>query len=686
MDRSFSREPMLDMFIFETVQLVEQLEQLILNSEKQNGLETSINEIFRIMHTIKGSAAMMFFTNISSTAHSIEDVFFFLREERPKEVDYSRLTDIVLESIDFIKAETAKIQSDKNPDGDPSELIYSVKSFLSTLKKSDSTKPKINEDDQSIPSQSKFNVASYKGNYDSKIKYKAVLYFEEGCEMENIRAFSVVYSLKEIAEDIQHIPEDIIDNEESAEDIRSNGFHILFSTEMGTEQVKSHIEETLFLKELKLELSDDNEPFHNGGRKKEIFLDESVDEVPEKNSRVEKEIEISAHKTQQSYISVSVAKMDKLMDLMGELVISEAMVAQNPDLRVKGLQLNNFNKAVRQHHKIINELQDIVMSARMVPLAATFQKMTRIVRDMCKKLNKDVSLEIIGEETEVDKNIIEHISDPLMHLIRNSIDHGIEHCEERLSKGKPKEGKIVLEAKNAGGDVWIIVKDDGKGLDRDRILKKALEGGLTNKTGDELTDKEIYSFIMLPGFSTKENVTEFSGRGVGMDVVAKNIESIGGSVIVDSKPGEESTISIKIPLTLAIIDGMIVRVGNSTYTIPTISIKESFRVKKEDIIRDIYDNEMMMVRGECYPVIRLHQIFKVKSAVCRIDQGIITMVESNAGCICLFADALIGEQQVVVKAVPQYIKTTRGISGCTLLGDGSISLILDIAGLVERTG
>jgi two-component system chemotaxis sensor kinase CheA len=306
---------------------------------------------------------------------------------------------------------------------------------------------------------------------------------------------------------------------------------------------------------------------------------------------------------------------------------------------------------------------------------------------MCKKLNKEVELKFAGEETEVDKNIIEHISDPLMHLIRNSIDHGIETSEERLKKGKPQTGTITLSAQNAGSDVLITVTDDGKGLNRVKILEKAKKNGLLYKPENEMSDKEVFSLIFLPGFSTKDNISEFSGRGVGMDVVLKNIEAVGGSVSVDSVAGESTTVTLKIPLTLAIIDGMNIRVGAATYTIPTVSIRESFRADKKNIIIDPDKNEMIMVRGRCYPALRLHEHFKVRTNITDITEGIIVMVENGDDTICIFADELIGEQQVVVKTLPAYIRNIRkirGLAGCTLLGDGSISLILDTAGFFEK--
>lgn len=377
------------------------------------------------------------------------------------------------------------------------------------------------------------------------------------------------------------------------------------------------------------------------------------------------------------------AKADRLMDLIGELVISESMVTQNPDLI--GLEIDNFQKSARQLRKIISEMQDTVMSIRMVPLSATFQKMNRIVRDMSKKMDKQVKLTIIGEETEVDKNIIEHISDPLMHLVRNSIDHGIETVEERIDKGKQQVGNLVLEAKNAGSDVLIIVKDDGKGLNEEKILEKARNNGLLTKDESEMSKKEIFNLIFLPGFSTKEAVSEFSGRGVGMDVVVKNIEKIGGTVSVDSVLEFGTSITIKIPLTLAIIDGMNVRVGNSRYTLPTSSIKEFFRPKESDIIKDPDNNEIIMVRGQCYPILRLNEHFSIRTDTNKLSDGILIMIEQDEKWVCILVDELLGQQQVVVKALPDYIKNIRNIkdlAGCTLLGDGNISLIIDMDGLM----
>lgn len=686
-------EPLLDMYVFETLQLLEQLEQIIIGSEKSAQFtQDTVNEIFRIMHTIKGSSAMMNCNSISSLAHSVEDLFYIIRENNLNNFDKSNLCDNVLECIDFIKAEILKIEKGENENKNAMPLIEKIRAFSSSISGAkQETNPDMKKTYASMHEKetSAKNVNIENEPSENIKSYKAVVFFEEGCEMENIRSHIIIKNLKDIATEITYHPEDIISNNDTAEIIQKEGFHIWFKSECSFGEIQEFFSQTIFLKDLELNELTENKTtdeviyfgaeMQTSGYQSDYSLSSNC--TGEKNTDRENVLLSS----QQSLISVNVSKLDILMDLIGELVISASMVEQNPDL--SGLSLENFQKAARNHNKIIHELQDIAMSIRMVPLSATMQKMNRIVRDMSRKLSKEVTLNIVGEETEVDKNIIDHISDPLMHLIRNSIDHGIETAEERKSKGKPETGVITLEAKNAGGDVLITIRDDGRGLDKEKILSRAKTAGILNKPENEISDREIYSYIFLPGFSTNTEVTEFSGRGVGMDVVTKNISAIGGAVAVDSRPGEGMAITLKIPLTLAIMGGMIIRVGLSTYTIPMISIRESFKAEENSVITDPDGNEMMMIRGECCPVIRLHKLYNVWTEITNISEGIVIMVENNGKGICIFADKLIGEQQVVVKALPDYIKNikkAKGVAGCTLLGDGSISLIIDIADLVEE--
>jgi len=680
-------ESMQAMFIFETRQLVEDLEQRILDSEKVGGFGGSVHDIFRIMHTIKGNSAMMMIDNIASLAHHLEDLFYYLRENNTPEIDYVSLSDILLKAIDFIKNELISIENNEGVKGDTSELSGLIYAYLDYLKSMPGGSREVNNNPQlEAISKSECSWSTKTASEPQPFKrFQVLVLFAEDCGMENVRAFLLLHKLEEMAEQIEYFPTNIVENEASSQLIRTNGFRMVFASSFSQEEIAAHLQAAAFISRLEIEEIVPPSALPVSGQAS-MEQDQTVTELaawqplnPDKDDH-HKPIRPAA------LINVNVGKLDTLMDLVGELVIAEAMVTQNPELL--GLQLDGFFKASRQLSKITHDLQDIVMSIRMVPMAMTFQKMQRVVRDMSHSLNKQVELDLIGEETEVDKNIIEQIADPLIHLIRNAVDHGIETAQERKHLGKNEQGKISLEARNSGGDVWIIIRDDGRGLDKDKILTKAHEHGLLDKNQIEPSEREIYSYILLPGFSTKIEVDEFSGRGVGMDVVNKNIEKIGGTVLIDSSPGKGTVISLKIPLTLAIIDGMVVKVGNASFTVAMTSIRESFSIHDEDLICDPAGNEMLLIRGEAYTVFRLHERFRLHSDITRLQDGIIIMVEYEGRCVCLLADRLLGEQQVVIKPLPEFVQRirgkVRGISGCTLLGDGTISLILDVAGLINN--
>lgn len=702
-----SREPMLEMFIFETVQLVEQLEDILIESEKSNQISpASVNEVFRIMHTIKGAAAMMMYDNIARLTHATEDLFSTIRAAREPRIDCVRLTDIVLRVSDFIKGEVAKIEEGQEPDANPDNLIEQVKAYVVSPAKADpapaaAAAPVAASKVAASPVAA--SIAEPEPIFGELHSYAARIFFEEGCQMENMRAFTVVHSLMPHVHEMWYEPADIADNEASSDIIRETGFHIYFTSEESQEVLYACLDQTLFLERLEFEATEPASAAKPGLASPALAVDaypaistpsaspaiSAVTATADLETATAADIaDVAAlagraepTKAVQSIISVNINKLDTLMDLVGELVIAEAMVTRNPEL--EGLQLDGFHKSVRQLNKLTTELQDIAMSIRMIPIAATFHKMQRIVRDMNRKLGKDVELVVAGEETEVDKNIIDSLSDPLMHLIRNSLDHGIESPAERLAAGKPEKGTVLLEAKNSGGDVWITIKDDGRGLDKAKILKKAAQQGLLIKPEADYTDKEIFNFILLPGFSTKDKVSEFSGRGVGMDVVRENINKINGTISMDSAQGRGTTIQIRIPLTLAIINGMLIEVRDTRFIVPTTSIREVFRVDGRQVIRDTEGNEMMMIRGQVYSLCRLHTHFRITARTEELSEGIIIVVEDGDSTLCLFADALIGEQQVVVKPMPAYLKKNPSLAGCTILGDGSISLILDISGLVK---
>ena len=381
-------------------------------------------------------------------------------------------------------------------------------------------------------------------------------------------------------------------------------------------------------------------------------------------------------------IRVDIRKLNSLINLVGELVIAEAMVTRHP--HVAQAEVESLDRAIHLLRRVSRDLQDISMSVRMVPLAATLRKMIRLVHDLGNKFNKKIRLKLIGEDTEVDKTVIEQIADPLVHIIRNAADHGIETPQERESAGKPQVATITIEGRHEGGEVWILISDDGKGMDRDLILSKAREKGLAGDEADEWTDSRLFRLIFEPGFSTAQNVSDVSGRGVGMDVVRKNIEKLKGKTDIQSIPGKGSTFILRIPLTLAIIDGMIVRVGKARYTIPLLAIRESLRPEPTWITETPDGQETVRIRDDFYPILRLHRRFNKAPDYKELHEGILVLVECDRRVIALFVDEILGRQETVIKGLSDYLGESPGISGCTILGDGEVSLILDVAGLVEE--
>ncbi len=379
-------------------------------------------------------------------------------------------------------------------------------------------------------------------------------------------------------------------------------------------------------------------------------------------------------------VKVDTVKLDSLVDLVGEMVIAQSMVAQDP--RVTAVQSEQLTRNLAQLTRITKELQRVSMSLRMVPIRGMFQKMTRVVRDLAVKAGKQVQLEMSGEETELDRTIVEELNDPLVHMIRNSMDHGVEKAEVRLAQGKTPYGTVRLRAFHQGGNIVIEVRDDGAGLNRDRILAKAIQRGLA-KADAQLSDKEVFAFIFGAGFSTAEKVTDISGRGVGMDVVRRNIEKLRGKIEIESTPGQGSTFSIHLPLTLAIIDGLIVGLGGERYILPTLSVRESFR-PTADMISTVHERgELVNVRGRLIPLLRLHELLGLPGATTDPTQGILILVESDYRCRCVLVDQLIGKQEVVIKSLADIFKRKPGLAGAAILGDGRVGLILDVAGLME---
>ncbi|WRS26338.1 chemotaxis protein CheA [Oscillospiraceae bacterium MB08-C2-2] len=796
-----SNDSMLEMFLFEMSSLLEQLDEILLNSEKSQQLSTDdVNEIFRIMHTIKGSSAMMEFSIIATVTHRLEDTFYYIRENGIDHALFTHLFDLMLDASDFLRSQLEAIQNGNALAEGNDELIARVESFMNELRGEAPAQPAA-APQAPVPDLFADVPAATPAQPDSPPKYHLHVLFEEDCGMENLRAFMLVNALAQRGSILCTEPSDIERNPASANVILASGFEIVMATDMPQAVLEQMVSQFVHVASVEISpMSAESFQCHmNAQSAKEggslyhvevLFEDdcgmenlrafmlvnslrsnsrvlsfnppdiesnpgtatvimqngfslelESLLDQADLQAAVQKALHvksarvtlISPAKTavaaqpaatqaeapkpasstpvpakaavsapaapaweapaanhtnkpvKQNLITVNLEKLDALMDIMSELVITESMVTRSPDLN--GLALDNFNKSARQLRKLTDELQDMVMSIRMIPISATFQKMQRIVRDMSRSLGKDVNLTTMGEETDIDKTIIDGVADPIMHLVRNCMDHGIETPEERVAAGKNAKGNITLSAQNTGGEILITVSDDGKGLDTEKLLKKAKSAGLLTKPEKEYTEREIFNMLTLPGFSTKEQVTEYSGRGVGMDVVKKNVEKIGGHLTIESKKGYGTTVFLKIPLTLAIVDGMDITVGDGIYTLQITSINESFKAKKEQVIHDTSGNEMIMLRNNVYPIIRLNELYSVPDAITDIEEGLLIWVSDSDKSVCLFVDKLIGEQQIVVKPLPVYLNRyevkSRGIAGCTILGDGSISLILDVGNIID---
>ncbi len=373
-------------------------------------------------------------------------------------------------------------------------------------------------------------------------------------------------------------------------------------------------------------------------------------------------------------IKVDRERLDQLINVIGELVIAESMV----QIEFDDHQMTS--RSLPELHKIARELQDLSLSLRMVPVRGIFQKMSRIARDVARKVNKRVSLRFEGEDTELDKSMVDQVSDPLVHMVRNAVDHGLETAEERVAAGKSPEGLLVLRAYHKDGSVCIELEDDGRGLDRDAICRKAIESGLLQE-GNDLPDRDIYNLIFEPGFSTAKAVTDISGRGVGMDVVRKNIEAMQGYAQISSLPGEGATFSMCLPLTLAIVDGLLVQVSDNTYVIPITAVSESLRPAEADIRRFAGRGEILFLRGESIPIVRLHEVFQVETEIHNPSDGLLVIIKNRDKRMALFVGRLVNQQQVVMKSLEANYEQVDGVSGATILGDGGVALIVDTAAI-----
>lgn len=694
-----SMQNMLEMYIFETNSLIEQLDGILLDAEKEDSFsEDSINEIFRIMHTIKGSSAMMEFDSLKTVAHKIEDLFFYIRDKGMTHEHSRDLFNLLFTASDFMKEEIEKVQNDETLTQDMTPMVDKIQEVLKLISESSAGGASTAATEKAEPKSAEESGGEVANKslpiFDDKHKHGITVYLDEGLGMENLRAFMLVEIVNEVCEDFRFYPEDVETNAEASAYIIDNGFTFALQSEEEQNIASEALMSAINVRSCESFVGESSAAAAQSPAKAETVEAEVKEEkvetpveaakevpAPEKKEETKKQdVKKENASNKQSLISVNLSKLDTLMDIVGEVVITESMVTSNPD--IANLKSESFAKAARQLRKLTDDLQDTAMSLRMVPVSGTFQKMNRIVRDMSQKLNKDVRLVTVGADTEVDKTIVDSIGDPIMHMVRNSMDHGIEeNSNDRIERGKPRQGTITLSAQHTGSEIVISISDDGKGVNSEKVLAKAKKNGLLTKPESEYSRREILNMLLMPGFSTNTNVTEFSGRGVGMDVVKKNLEKVGGTITMTSEEGEGMTTTMKIPLTLAIVDGMQVTVGDLMFTIPISNIRQSFKVKEEELIYDEARGVMIQKEEGFYPLVRLSDFYDIETDIENVEDGTIMWLDSGDKVFCLFVDKLLGKQQVVVKALPPFLKEydvkNYGISGCTILGDGNISIILD---------
>ncbi|MFP4369279.1 MAG: chemotaxis protein CheW [Candidatus Kapaibacterium sp.] len=598
-------DDMLSQFLAGANELVELAENNLIVLEKDNENYEIVAETFGAVHSLKGNAGFMGFTEIEEIAMEMETILDSIRN-RDLDIDENIVT-ILLSNLETIKSRIDDITDKKKSDkaGKREEKPVAAESTLEPEEKA--------EEAAHEETNEEIEVDSIEDDIESS----------EGGEVE--------------------------DNEDGEEDEN-------FSIENETEEVPQKVD-----KQPAKEAKPAPKPSARSASPKPAG---QIQQMQRKDIRVE------------------TRKIDKLFDLVGELITIETMVTNNPDL--KGLELPNFSKASNQLNKITRELQEITMSVRMMPLEGLFNKMKRLVRDVSLKMGKKVDFTVSGQETEMDKNVIDEIADPLVHILRNAIDHGVEKPQDRLAKGKAEAGNVSLKARYEGNEILIIIEDDGAGIERGRILDKAIEKELVSEEqAEKMTDKEVYLLIFEPGFSTAQQLTDISGRGVGMDVVKKNLEKLRGSVDIDSTAGKGSVFTLRIPLTLAIMEAMVLRVGDTSYALPILNVQESLKISKDNISRTMDGLEVVRVRNEMMPVIRLHELFNKKPEFETLDEGILIIIESRRKKVCVFADEIVGQQQAVIKGLTDYIGKVPGLTGCMITGDGSIGLILDIESLID---
>lgn len=680
----------MDMFLDESHEHLQSLNDGLLSLEDNMEDTSVVNEIFRNAHTLKGMSATMGYNKIAELTHEMEDVLDLIRNDKLR-LD-ENIIDILFKCVDSLEQ-----MIDNVGNGDPEDLVdvSDLVKQLSKISKGDVPEakgavapetPAAAPEKVAEPAAPSIELTDVDRDVIKQAKEKGLLAIHvkvtlaETCLLKSARSYMVMNALDELGDVIKSVP--------SAEDLEQekfdHSFDVIVITASEPKQVEEAINSISEIAEIQTNVIDpDAQAEPKAAEKAPEKKAEVATATPAKKAAPAKKAPAkkpAAHKKphQSQSVRVDIDKLDSLMNLMGELVINKVRLEQIGQTH----RIAELTETLEQMDRVTTDLQNIVMKVRMVPVSSVFNRFPRMVRDIAKELDKEINLTIEGEETELDRTVIDEIGDPIMHLLRNSCDHGVEEPDVREAKGKPRAGEVGLIARHEGNNVVIMVTDDGAGIDADKIRSKTVEKGMiSQEEADKMDDAEAVRLIFLPGFSTADHISDISGRGVGMDVVRSKIEALSGHVDVETKIDEGSVFKIKLPLTLAIIQAMMVQVQEEMYAIPLGSIDSTINIQSTDI-QTIQNKEVIVLRGEIIPIIRMEQVLQVPHVKDAEDMFVVVVHtgEAKAGIV---VDNLIGQQEIVIKALGSLFSGLKMFTGATVLGDGRIALILDVAAMMQ---
>ena len=661
-----------DVFFEESFEGLDAMEAQLLNLVPgEEDLET-INTIFRAAHSIKGGSGTFGFNSVSDFTHVLETLLDQIREGK-RELTAEHVN-LLLKSVDCLRSLLSALQAEQEPNLEEATELRLKFEIILGVKKSVNTTAAVSASIEQL-SLNTYQIDFKPHHHLFKTGNEPLYMISELAELGDLETLAFYNDIPDItdlsAEDCYLSWRFFLNTEKDEQAI-----HEIFEWVEDDADITIVLCGGLFAENQTIATS----PADNG----EAFNEEpiAVVNVATKKPSVSK---VNPPASESTSIRVGIDKVDSLINMVGELVITQAMLSQIGEQEITDETITALQEGLAQLAHNTRDLQENVMRIRMLPISFVFSRFPRLVRDISQKLNKQVELKLLGEQTELDKTVMEKISDPMVHLVRNSLDHGLETVEKRIAAGKDPVGKVTLNAFHQGGNIVIEIMDDGQGLNTVKIKQKAIANGLVTEA-DELGDDEINELIFMPGFSTADEVSDISGRGVGMDVVRRNIQSLNGSVEVSSAPGVGSTFTIRLPLTLAILDGQLVRIAQHTYIIPLISIVESLQINISKVSRVGKDLDVLRLRDEYIPILRLYNIFNHQGAIETLDKTLLVVVESDNQKIGLLVDDLLAQQQVVIKSLEANYQKVDGVSGATILGDGRVSLIVDISGLIKLSG